>query len=289
MTVKTVCPVCDSLSNSSFWAMGGYALQRCSVCDMVWDPYPIDNLEVQYEQNYFRNENPKGGYANYFEGMAINRRTFIDRLKKIFAETGRKGKLLDVGCAFGDCLVEAKRLGWRDVEGLEISSYAYRLAKKRGLKVKNGSLTTVAYLPNSFGVITYQDVIEHIVFPMTELKRVYKILKPGGWLFIVTPDVGGFWSKFLGPLWYHFKPGEHVVYFSQKTIQDALERTGFVNIKTGKTYHVMSLEYLANRLRYYSPLLFGFILQFFRKTRLKDIPFRAYTGELEAWAQKPKL
>lgn len=288
MVTSVRCPICDSNSHLSFWAMRGYKLQRCSSCGMVWDPYPIDNLEAQYEKNYFRNENPKGGYANYFEGMAINRQTFTDRLKKIFIETGRKGRLLDVGCAFGDCLVEAKNLGWRNVEGLEISSYAYGLAKKRGLKVKKGSLTTVAYSPNSFDVVTYQDVIEHVVFPMSELKKVYKILKPGGWLLIVTPDVGGFWSKLLGSVWYHFKPGEHVVYFSQESIRKALGKSGFINIKTSKTYHVMSLEYLANRLRYYSPLFFGFILQLLKRTRLKDLPFRVYIGELEAWAQKPK-
>ena len=68
----------------------------------------------------------------------------------------------------------------------------------------------------------YQDVIEHVTDPVEELKKVHRILKPKGVIFVVTPDVGGLWSKLLGRLWYHYKPVEHVVYFSEKTMKKAL-------------------------------------------------------------------
>ncbi|MEJ2441732.1 MAG: class I SAM-dependent methyltransferase, partial [Patescibacteria group bacterium] len=92
---------------------------------MVWDFFPPNNLVTQYTKTYFINENPKGGYSNYFEGMGVNKRTFSSRLKRIAKKYG-KGKLLDVGCALGDCLIEAKKLGWKDAEGLELSDYAYK-------------------------------------------------------------------------------------------------------------------------------------------------------------------
>jgi len=193
--------------------------------------------------------------------------------------------LLDVGCALGDSLVEAKKLGWKDPGGLETSEYAYKYAKKKGLKVKKGTLDN-SFEKNSFDVVTYQDVIEHVTDPVGELKKVYRILKPGGIVFLVTPDVGGFWSRLLGPLWYHYKPVEHVVYFSQKTMKQALKKAGFRNIKTSKTYHVLSLEYILNRLRYYLPWFFEFLLKIMRKTPFKNISFKSYTGELEAWGQK---
>lgn len=285
MKTEKTCPICGSKKYKKFWAMSGYRLARCRNCGMVWDFLPPSNLLIQYEEKYFINENPKGGYANYFEGMAINKKTFADRLKKIEKKYG-KSKFLDVGCALGDCLIEAKKLGWEDAEGLEVSEYAYKFAKKRGVKVKKGTLDDT-YPKESFGIVAYQDVIEHVTNPIGELKKAYKVLKPGGIVYLVTPDVGGFWSKLLGPLWYHYKPVEHVVYFSQETMKRALINAGFKNIKTSKTYHILSLEYMLNRLMYYTPSLFEFLLRVVRKTPFKNISFRAYTGELEAWGQKP--
>lgn len=285
MSESSKCPICNKKKYSKFWAMSGYRLARCSVCGMVWDFSPPENLLTQYDKEYFVNENPKGGYANYFEGMLVNKKTFSDRLRKIEKGFG-KGKLLDVGCALGDCLEEAERLGWEEVEGLEISDYAYKFAKKRGLRVKKGTLSSTTYAKNSFDIVLHQDVIEHVIDPVDELKRAYKILKPRGLIYIVTPNVGGLWSKLLGPRWYHYKPVEHVMYFSQETMRRALKNAGFNNIKTAKTYHVLSFEYIMNRLRYYAPAFFDFMLKIIKSTPLKSISFRAVTGELEAWGQK---
>ena len=287
MTSSLKCPICRSGNTEKFWAMPGYRLVRCQNCSAAWDPLPPEKFLSLYDKTYFVNENPKGGYTNYFEGMRINRKTFSDRLAKIEKKLGKKGRLLDVGCALGDCLLEAKRLGWKEAEGIEVSDYAYQFAKGRGLNVKPGTLSENSYQPNSFEAVTYQDVIEHIPDPVNELKKIYKILKPGGIIFLVTPDVGGFWSGLLGPLWYHYKPREHLVYFSQKSITQALKEAGFENIETRKTYHVLSLEYILNRLRYYFPALFELILKVVTKTPFKNTAFRAYTGELEAWGEKP--
>lgn len=267
--------------------MPGYRLARCGSCQAVWDPLPPEKFLSLYDKTYFINENPKGGYTNYFEGMRINRRTFSDRLGKIEKKLGKKGRLLDVGCALGDCLLEAKRLGWKEAEGIEVSDYAYQFAKDRGLNVRLGTINGNSYKPSTFDVVTYQDVIEHIPDPVNELKKIYRIIKLGGIVFLVTPDIGGIWSRLLGPLWYHYKPHEHLTYFSQKSISRALREAGFTNIETRKTYHVLSTEYILNRLRYYFPSFFELLLKIITKTPFKDIAFRAYTGELEAWGSKP--
>ena len=283
---KLSCPVCKRTKAEKFWAGPGYRLVRCKKCAMVWDFFPPDNLSAQYEENYFSNENPKGGYANYFEGMAINKKTFFDRLKKIEKKLGRKGKLLDVGCALGDCLDIARQLKWKDAEGVELSEYAYKFAKRKGLKVKNGTLQDVKYPDNYFDAVTMQDVIEHVPDPVSDLKRIHKILKPGGKVYLVTPDIDGLWSRLLGKYWYHYKPGEHIMYFGQKSITTALKEAGFKNIESSKTYHVMSLNYILNRMRYYAPGLFGFFLSLVKGKKLENMAFRVYAGEIEAWGEK---
>lgn len=288
MKQNNKCPICKSNRNTKYWAMHGYKLTRCLKCQFVWDSNMSENVLSQYDKSYFQNDNPKGGYTNYFEGMKINKKTFVDRLKKIENRLGFKGKLLDVGAALGDCLEVAQNLGWRDSYGVEVSKFAVSEARKRGVKnIENSTLGESDYKFNQFDAITYQDVIEHVPDPIKELKTAYKYLKNSGIIFLVTPDIGGYWHKLLKSMWYHYKPGEHIMYFSQSNLKLALEKSGFKNIETRVTYHVLSVEYVLNRLKYYSPIIFESLLKIVDKfSYVKNFSFKAYTGEIEAWAQK---
>ncbi len=286
MKIKKTCPICEGKKVQKFAVTDKYQLVKCLECTHVWDANPPKNIAVQYEKDYFSNDNYKGGYANYFEGMEINKKTFSLRLKRIEKELGKKGKLLDVGCALGHCLDEAKKLGWKGMVGVELSDYACRFAAKKGHNVVKGTIQTAKLKRGSFDTITMQDVIEHVTSPIDDLKAAKRLLKKGGKIYLVTPDIGGLWNRLLGPRWYHYKPGEHIMYFSQGSLRKALKHTGFKNIKTAKTYHIMSLAYILNRLKYYSPSFFGLLLTFVNMSRLKDIPFRVYAGEIEAWGER---
>jgi 2-polyprenyl-3-methyl-5-hydroxy-6-metoxy-1,4-benzoquinol methylase len=283
---KLSCPLCYSKDVKKFWAMRGYRLAKCLSCSMVWDPFPPENLESVYDQSYFLNDNPKGGYANYFEGMDINRKTFYERIKRINKRVADKGKMLDVGSALGDSLIEARKLGWNELYGSELSKYAAVESKKRNLKINIGSLHSAKYPSNFFDVVTLQDVIEHVKDPTTEIREINRILKPRGLVFIVTPDVDGIWAKLLGQLWYHYKPGEHIMYFSQKSLRKVLSDSNFKNIETRRTYHIMSVEYILNRLKYYSPFIFDTALKIVGSMKLGKVSFKIYSGEIEGWGQK---
>ena len=280
------CPLCGSKRFKNYLVMSDYRLAKCLLCNMVWDNKPLKALKLIYGENYFINDNPKGGYANYFEGMNTNKKTFYERIKRINDKISARGRMLDVGCALGDSLVEAKKLGWKDLYGIEVSEYAYKKAISRGLKVKKGTLKNVKFPDNYFDIVTLQDVIEHVNDTKEEVKEIYRILKPEGLVFIVTPDVDGFWAKLLGKYWYHYKKGEHIMYFSQKTLKVLLKNAGYKKIETGKTYHIMSLEYIINRLRYYTPWFFGRLLNLVKGSAIGGYSFRVYIGEIEGWGQK---
>jgi SAM-dependent methyltransferase len=278
--------LCQKNKAEPFWAMRGYRLLKCASCTFIWDPTPNENPLLQYDKSYFINQNPKGGYANYFAGMQVNKRTFSQRLKKIKDRMGNKGKLLDVGCALGDCLLEAKKLGWKDILGVDPSTYAITQARKRGIKSIKGTLDNAKLKNNSQDVILYQDVIEHLGQPLIELKNVYRILKPQGLFFLVTPDIGSSLAKLLKSNWYHYKPGEHIAYFSEKTIAKLLKKVGFKAITVQPAKHIMSVEYICKRLVYYSPGLFSVLLGVSQELGLEKKSLQLYTGELEVWAYK---
>jgi len=284
--VKVKCPLCKKDITNLFDALPGYSLARCKFCNFVFDYQPKCKLLEHYKKDYFVNKKTKGGYANYFEGMRLNSRTFAMRLARIKKKVGVDVKLLDVGCALGDCMKEAKKMGFSEVFGIDPSSYAIATAKKQKLNAKTGTLKTVNFKSNSFDVILSQDQIEHVVDPLEELKRMNRLTSFGGIVFIVTPDVDGLFARVLKRYWYHYKPVEHVSYFSKDTLRDALKKAGFKNIVVKPTNHIMTLEYIFNRLSYYSPKLFGQLGTWVNKLGLDQKPIKIYTGEIEAWGQK---
>ncbi|MGD1711942.1 class I SAM-dependent methyltransferase [Dapis sp. BLCC M172] len=283
---KNHCPLCHTNKFNYYKAGDDYILAKCSECDMVWDNNPPANPTAIYQEDYYNNDFPKGGYSNYFQGMKINSQTFRKRLLKAEKKLSGQGLLLDVGCALGDCLEQAKNLGWNNPQGLEVSEYAVNFAKSRGLSVSQGDLFNHDFEPNSFDLIMLQDMIEHTTDPIGQLTAAYQLLKPGGWIFITTPNVGGFWQKLLGSLWYHYKPTEHLTYFSLDTIKFALEKSGFSDVESKPTSNSMSLEYILNRMQYYQPTLFSFLLSISQLLNLHKLVFSLSIGELEAWGKK---
>ncbi len=289
------CPICQSKECSYYQAGEKYTLAKCHQCGMVWDNNPPKKPTAiyqasYYQASYYQNKGRKGGYSDYLATMKANGQTFRRRLlaaqKKLRSD---RPLLLDVGCALGDCLLEAKKLGWENPLGLEVSQYAAELAQSRDLLVFQGDLFDNPFQPNSFDLITLQDMLEHTTNPLSQLEAAYQLLKPGGLILITTPNVEGILAKILRSFWYHYKPGEHLTYFSFKTINLALEKTGFSQIESKSTSKSLSVEYILDRLQYYQPQIFSVLLKLARQLNLDRLVFEIGTGELEAWGIKPRV
>jgi len=127
--------------------------------------------------------------------------------------------VVDFGCATGAVSHEYYRLGAKKVIGLDIDKAA--ITRARNIN-KNSEidfiLNNTASIPledNSVDVVMSDSVFEHITHPKEVIDELYRILKPGGKIFIGT------WG------WYHpFAPHLFTVmpvpwchvFFSEKTI-----------------------------------------------------------------------
>jgi len=138
---------------------------------------------------------------------------------------------------------------------------------------------------NFFDVIIMNDVIEHLHNIHSLLHKVHKLLKPGGILFLVTPDVGSFTRKILRKHWHHFKPYEHLVYFSRFTLRSLLQPCGFDIIDM----HHISRHRMIKTILEKAPSFFGIdtlLLNIFPQRLLHIIlPFNFY-DELCVLARK---
>ncbi len=286
--VVNACALCGGRDGTSLFRVDDSLMVRCDRCDLVREATRPAATDTVYDAEYYSTASAKGGYANYILDAEINRITFTERLRAIERRLGRKGKLLDVGCALGDFVAVARELGW-DAEGIEISAYAAAQARARGLRVRTGTLEEVDLPRRSYDVVTLYDVIEHLTDPVGTLRRVRELLRPDGVVHMVTPNVGGLQARLLGARWYHYKPGEHIYLFSPKTAREAVERSGLRWLGWSRSGSFVTLTYVFSRLRYYAPRLFGALETIGRTIRFGPVPFKLYVGEMELWARRGTL
>lgn len=152
---------------------------------------------------------------------------------------GRGKKLMDIGCSYGFFMDVAKQRGW-DVYGCELSKFQYEEAAGRHTNVYNTELKKCAFPSGYFDALTLFDVIEHLPSPAAFLPDAYRVLKKGGVLCIITPDVESLPARLSGRYWLNFTR-MHLYYFTPKTMQMLLEKNGFRVLKVARHKRVIKL------------------------------------------------
>jgi 2-polyprenyl-3-methyl-5-hydroxy-6-metoxy-1,4-benzoquinol methylase len=140
------------------------------------------------------------------------------------------GRLLDVGCGNGGFLLLAQQAGWQ-VEGLDFDSGAVQTARSRGLEVRHGGIEVLDGRNSCYDVITLCHVIEHMYDPIVTLRRLHALLKPGGVLWLDTPNLSSLGALRFGPHWQALDPPRHLVLFTPSSLVNSLVAAGFRSYK----------------------------------------------------------
>ncbi len=253
------CNLCGADDTTPVAEIDGFHIVRCRQCGLVYvNPrYREELLQEIYTEEYFDHDGIKNGleffgYDDYLADEENIKITFAKRLKTI-ERYARKGRLLDIGCATGFFLDLARSKGW-EVVGSEVSSFSGHYARERlGLDVRLGTLKELRFDPQTFDVVTMWDVIEHVVDPMGELREVRRILRDGGLLSLITPDVGSLVARILGSRWEEFRRvREHIYFFSRRTMTEMLRRADFEVLRIESADKVFYLGPAMHRLKYYT-------------------------------------
>jgi SAM-dependent methyltransferase len=138
--------------------------------------------------------------------------------------------LLDIGCGSGAFVRRALGLGYA-AEGLEFDAQAVVAAAVQGLPVREGSLPDTGLPQESFDAVTLSQVIEHLHNPMAALAEIFRVLKPGGFFWLATPNMDAPGHVQFGPDWRGLEPPRHLVLFSAKALALALQQVGFVGLE----------------------------------------------------------
>lgn len=240
-----ICYLCTSRL-TLFIVKNGYRIYRCPRCGLLQTelgkPY-WQFLKEFYTSGYFQGDIAKGAYKDYQEDkpfIARNMHTFFSRLLRV----KQKGKLLDVGCAYGYGVELALKRGF-DAYGFDPSPDAIaKSTPEVKHRIREGSITDVTYPEKTFDAITLFDVFEHLSDPIADLKKLATFLKDDGVVMIATGDTGSLAAKILKRRWTFYIPPQHLFFFNRETITETLKRAGLVPVTFFRIGKWLSLSYV---------------------------------------------
>lgn len=103
----------------------------------------------------------------------------------------KNNKIVDAGCGFGKWVIFLTHRGY-NIIGIDNNELAITKLKEfdSSINVELGNILNLDYPDNSFDAYISMGVIEHFEEgPMEPLKEAYRVLKPGGLIFVSTPTV----------------------------------------------------------------------------------------------------
>ena len=217
------CPVCGARPIRVVGRKEGLCLYRCGGCTLQYaERTPSDALlPAIYDERYFNGA--PGGYPDYLRDEAVHRRRALGYLRTIARERPAPGRLLDVGCATGFFLDEARHQGWH-ATGCEVSAWAAAYAATRlSLDVAVGPFPNPTLTGRRFDVVTFFNVFEQLPDPRESERALRDLVAPGGLVVLETWDADAFVVRLLGARWHQFRPSDTPIYLNRRSLSALFE------------------------------------------------------------------
>lgn len=197
------CPLCSHSTPQHYHTDKKRDYLHCVKCDLVFVPsqYHLSVEEEKAEYDLHQNGELTAGYRRFLN------RTLHPVLDKIKRDNIRQPKGLDFGCGEGRALCQ--------------------MAKEQGVPMDNYDLF---YHPDNsvfkkqYHFITMTEVLEHLVNPLAQLKRLHALLLADGFLAIMTKRVS---DKLAFSKWHYKNDPTHICFYSEQTFSWIGETLGF--------------------------------------------------------------
>lgn len=245
--IGSVCPVCNCRdSPQPFRGVPQFA--ECRACGLLWQPEPPS--EGQLNRPYEDTESPQR--AVELERDAKSRMQYERSVsRRIFSHLSVGASILEIGFGAGGLLDQFLEAGCV-VEGIEPSTHLYaivqaRLGDRVALHRTRLDDPTLVVGNTPFDAVVALDVIEHIPDARLLPRFASTHLKPGGRLFLQTPNALSLRRRIQGERWEQLAPAEHLVLHSALSLRMVLAAEGF-EVETVRTVSGTTTEGLGRRL-----------------------------------------
>jgi 2-polyprenyl-3-methyl-5-hydroxy-6-metoxy-1,4-benzoquinol methylase len=193
----------------------------------------------------FRNKHFHMGYRKIYEKYYSNNFRFFhdtednkeneqfyyfwknNLLKYIKGYPKDNSRILDLGCGIGQHMYSLERLGFKNIEGVDLSDENVEILLKKGYAAKKGeAIDFLKRCEEKYDIILIWDMLEHL--KKDEIAEILSLikgnLKEGGLLINVTPNGQ---NPFSLPS--RYIDITHEIIFTQNSLRAMLGMSGFQN------------------------------------------------------------
>ena len=225
-----------------------YDVLACSRCGFVY----ADPSATQLDYDRFYSDWSKyddgstatgGGLSPYDAARLATTAQDIAR-----ALPSKVASILDAGCATGGLLQALRDQGFSSVAGLDPSPRCAAACRDRGFSAYVGTVASAqADLPK-FDCIVFSHVLEHVFDIPAFFSAMQRLLVPGGYIYLETPDASCYVDHLSSPF-QEFNT-EHINHFSARALKNTARRFGFSPV-------LVEQKILQTSVETYYPAAFG--------------------------------
>lgn len=246
--VTRCCPVCRSRQSRHIDAYGGgFPVCICMDCSMLYAPYIITGEALQY---YYENSESSKLLGEFYSKrlptskvQSLRSEILLGELQKLYNLHKRRLRVLEIGCGDGSFIENLLLLCNKaaiplEITGIDANRNLITIAHSRNINAHHWVAgTTPLHIiaeQDSYDVIFFFELIEHLPDPTTFMKECGTALKSDGVIVLTTPNADGFENILTGCNGYRLlahaiAPPAHINAFSYSNLKLFLYLNGFTN------------------------------------------------------------
>lgn len=222
-----ICPVCENNKIQPLVQQDRYDWQECADCGFAF----ISDFEKEPALDYGSEERGDAYIDFYGDKYKSKLRRSYKRARYIKKRMNGP-RILDVGCNLG-YFVESCRLLGLDSVGIDVNTGVIDQASAMFPKSRfvYGRIDGIVKREGQFDAVYTSEVIEHVDDVNSFISNISSILKPGGLLYLTTPELKKYRPGFKGDEWKDLNAPNHKQYFSKTNIRYFLDKHKYESIE----------------------------------------------------------
>lgn len=234
--VSIDCVACGATEAAHQFEKNGFAYSQCTACSTLFQS-PRPSIDA-FEAFYRKSESSRYWAEVFFPAVAEVRREKIfrprvERLSALCSEVGLDARsVIDVGAGYGIFLDEWRR-SFPEVNAIAVEPSASLASECRakGFTVVEDIAENVTGLDQSADLVTCFEVLEHIYDPLSFMRTLKNLARPGGYVFVSTLGIEGFDLQLLWEKSGQISPPHHINFLSIKGFEELFRRAGLEDVR----------------------------------------------------------
>jgi len=174
---------------------------------------------------------------------------WYDVLARRIANRGPAKTIADIGAGGLELSASLSRVTAANIEAWDLFAAGIPTDLPDRVTAHRVDLNALQPSAKQFDVVACVAVIEHVIAPLDLLRFLRSITAPGGFAYVVGPEVTSLAHKLMRKSWPYYCPDEHLTLPSLESMRRAVAIAGGGRFELRRTNVYYSLKYLLRFLR----------------------------------------